>query len=106
MPTAWPEQVERLAHHAMQGEVWDKALTYCWQAGTKAAERSAYREAVAYLEQALGALQHLPESRDTIEYAIDLRFDLRNALFVLGDHGPILEHLRQAETLARGSSPT
>jgi tetratricopeptide (TPR) repeat protein len=26
---------------------------------------------------------------------------LRNALFALGDHGPILEHLRQAETLAQ-----
>jgi DNA-binding winged helix-turn-helix (wHTH) protein len=23
------EQVERLAHHALRGEVWDKALTYC-----------------------------------------------------------------------------
>jgi predicted ATPase len=23
-----PDQVERLAHHALQGEVWDKAVTY------------------------------------------------------------------------------
>jgi tetratricopeptide (TPR) repeat protein len=95
------EQVERLAHHALQGEVWEKAVTYCRQAGTKAAGRSAYRGAVAYLEQGLSALQRLPASRDTIEQAIDLRFDLRNALFDLGDHGPILEYLRQAETLAQ-----
>jgi tetratricopeptide (TPR) repeat protein len=61
----------------------------------------AYREAVACFEHALGALQHLPESRDLIEQAIDLRFDLRNTLFPLGDHGPILDHLRQAETLAQ-----
>src|SRR5262249_26723205 len=27
------EQVERLAHHAVRGEVWDKALAYCRQAG-------------------------------------------------------------------------
>ena len=27
------EQVERLAHHALRGEVWDKALAYCRQAG-------------------------------------------------------------------------
>ena len=27
------EQVDRLAHHALRGEVWDKALTYCRQAG-------------------------------------------------------------------------
>ncbi len=30
------EQVERLAHHALRGEVWDKALTYCRQAGARA----------------------------------------------------------------------
>jgi predicted ATPase len=30
------EQGERLAHHALQGEVWDKAVAYCWQAGGKA----------------------------------------------------------------------
>ena len=95
------EHIEPLAHHALQGEVWDKALCYYREAGATAAMRSAYREAVACLEQALGALQHLPASRDLIEQAIDLRFDLRNALFALGDHGPILEHLRQAETLAQ-----
>src|SRR5262245_55155965 len=27
------DQVERLAHHALRGEVWDKAVTYCQQAG-------------------------------------------------------------------------
>ena len=29
------EQVERLAHHALRGELWDKALAYCRQAGEK-----------------------------------------------------------------------
>src|SRR5262245_49357145 len=47
------DQVDRLAHHALRGEVWDKAVAYCQQAGAKAAERSAYREAVACFEQAL-----------------------------------------------------
>ena len=27
------EQAERLAHHALRGEVWAKALAYCRQAG-------------------------------------------------------------------------
>ena len=36
------EQLERLAHHALRSEVWDKALPYCRQAGAKAATRSAY----------------------------------------------------------------
>ena len=100
-PDRLAEQVDRLAHHALRGEVWDKALCYSRQAGTMAGARSAHREAVAYLEQALVALQHLPESRETLKQAIDLRFDLRNALFVLKDEGRILEHLRQAETLAQ-----
>src|SRR5262249_51322120 len=28
-----PGQVDRLAYHALRGEVWDKAVTYCQQAG-------------------------------------------------------------------------
>jgi tetratricopeptide (TPR) repeat protein len=95
------EQVNRLAHHSLRGEVWDKALYYYWKAGAMAGVRSAYREAAACFEQALGALQHLPQNRETIEQTIDLRFDLRNALFDTGEHGPLLEHLRQAETLAQ-----
>ena len=64
--------------------MWDKALTYCRQAGEKAVAQSAYREAEAYFEQALSALAHLPETRDMREQAIDLRFALHSALMPLG----------------------
>ena len=94
------EQVERLAHHALRGEVWDKALAYCRQAGDKALAQSAYREAVGYFEQALSALSHLPEQRDTLEQAIDLRLALRTALQPSGNFGRILTALREAESLA------
>ncbi len=94
------EQVERLAHHALRGEVWDKALAYFRQAGEKALARSAHREAVGYFEQALSALPHLPEQRDTLEQAIDLRLALRSALWPSGDFGRILAYLREAESLA------
>jgi class 3 adenylate cyclase/tetratricopeptide (TPR) repeat protein len=94
------EQVERLAHHALRGEMWDKALMYCRQAGGKIMARSAYREAVGYFEQALSALRHLPERRDTLEQAIDLRLALRTALHPSGDSGGILTLLREAEALA------
>jgi class 3 adenylate cyclase/tetratricopeptide (TPR) repeat protein len=99
-PDRTDEQVERLAYHALRGDVWGRALAYSRQAGAKAAARSAHREAVGYFEQALVALQHLPESQDTCEQAIDLRFSLRNALLPLGEHGRTFEHLRAAETLA------
>jgi class 3 adenylate cyclase/tetratricopeptide (TPR) repeat protein len=94
------EQVERLAHHALRGERWDKALLYFQQAGERAMERSAHREAVGYFEQALHALTHLPETRDTREQAIDLRLALRSALYPSGDAGRILAVLREAEALA------
>jgi tetratricopeptide (TPR) repeat protein len=94
------EQVERLAHHALRGEVWDKALANCGQAGEKAMARSAHREAVGYFEQALGALQHLPEQRNVHEQAIDLRLALRAALNPLGDSELVLTYLREAEALA------
>ena len=94
------EQVERLAHHALRGEVWDKALAYCRQAGEKAMARSASREAVEYFEQALRALPHLPEQRSTHEQAIDLRLALRSALLPSGDSKRILGYLREAEALA------
>jgi class 3 adenylate cyclase/tetratricopeptide (TPR) repeat protein len=94
------EQVERVAHHALRGEVWDKALAYYRQAGEKAMARSAHREAVGYFEQALSALSHLPETRDTHEQAIDLRLALRTALRPSGDSGRILAYLHEAEALA------
>jgi tetratricopeptide (TPR) repeat protein len=95
-----PEQAERLAQHAFRGEVWDKAVTYCRQAGTKALSRSALREVVACVEQAMAALRHLPASRATQEQAIDLRFDLRPAFWELGDIRQMLDYLREAATLA------
>jgi class 3 adenylate cyclase/tetratricopeptide (TPR) repeat protein len=99
-PDRQAEQVERLAHHAFRGEVWEKALAYCRQAGEKALTRSAHREAVGYFEQALSALRHLPEQGHMIEQAIDLRLALRNALLPFGDSERILASLREAESLA------
>jgi predicted ATPase len=94
------EQVERLAHHAERGEVWEKAVVYLRQAGVKTVTRSAHREAVAYFEGALEALQHLPPSRARLEQAFDLRFDLRSSLVPIGEHAQVISHLQEAETLA------
>jgi class 3 adenylate cyclase/tetratricopeptide (TPR) repeat protein len=99
-PDRLTEQVERLAQHALRGEVWDKALAYFRQAGEKAMMRSAYREAVGYFEQALSALAHLPQERDIREQAVDLRVVLRSVLRPLGDLERILVYLREAEALA------
>jgi tetratricopeptide (TPR) repeat protein len=95
------EHVERLAHHAVRGEVWTKAVTYCQQAGARARDRAAFREAVAAFEQALQALAHLPEPGDTRGLAIELRLALGGALHELGEFGRRLALLGEAEALAR-----
>jgi class 3 adenylate cyclase/tetratricopeptide (TPR) repeat protein len=93
-------EVDRLAYHAFRGGMWEKAVGYFRQAGTKAAMSSGYREAVACFEQALVALKHLPEDAATREQAFDLRMELRPWFAPLGDYDRALENLREAEALA------
>jgi class 3 adenylate cyclase/tetratricopeptide (TPR) repeat protein len=95
------EQVERLAHHALRGELWDKAVAYLRQAGLRATARAANREAIVHLEQALEALRRLPGTRETTELTIDLHIDLRNAHLQLGELARTGEHLHEAEGFAR-----
>ena len=100
-PEQVAEQVDRLAHHAVRGEVWGKAVTYCQQTGTRAWDRAAFREAVVSYEQALQALAHLPEDGDTRGLAFDLRLALARPLNALGEHRRHLALLGEAEALAR-----
>src|SRR5262249_7684073 len=88
-------------HHALRGELWEKAIGYLRQAGLRAMMRAANREAVAHLEQALGALRQLPQTSKATELAIDIRLDIRSALFPLGDWMRMASHLQEADALAR-----
>ena len=99
-PERVAEQAERLAHHALRGELWEKAVGYLHQGGLRAAARAAYREAIAHLEQALGALRRLPETRQTTERTIDIQLDIFNAFETL-DWARQGEPLHEAEVLAR-----
>ena len=94
------EQVERLAHHALRAERWDKALVVCRQAGAKAMARFALRDAGTHFERALTATRHLPETREAIEQAIDVRLELRSAIHPLGEVERGMAYLREAESLA------
>ena len=47
---------ELLAYHAELGGLWEQAALYLRQCGISAIERSAYREAIGFLERALEAL--------------------------------------------------
>jgi class 3 adenylate cyclase/tetratricopeptide (TPR) repeat protein len=90
------EQSERLAHHALRGELWEKAVHYLREAGLKAAARSALSDSRAWLEQALGVLDAMPSDQTTLEHACDIRLELRPVLNQLGEVRQALERLREA----------
>ena len=94
------EHTEQLAHHAVRGELGEKAVHHLQQAGGKAAARSALRDARVWYEQALDTLGALPESTSVLEQAFEIRFELRPVLTLLGEVRRALECLREAETLA------
>jgi len=94
------EQIERLAHHAVRGELREKAVHYLQQAGDRAAARSELPDARGWFEQALGVLEALPESPSTWEQVFQILLDLRPVLNQLGEVRLARERLRQAETLA------
>jgi class 3 adenylate cyclase/tetratricopeptide (TPR) repeat protein len=95
------ERLDRLAHHAQRGEVWEKAVIYYREAGARAFARSAHRAAAGYFERAMSAQAHLADTREAIQQAIDIRLDLRYALGPLAEYGRLLEVLSEAEALAR-----
>jgi tetratricopeptide (TPR) repeat protein len=94
------EHTERLAHHALRGELREKAVHYLRQAGLKAASRSALHDARVWFEQALGVVDALPESGSILEQAFEIRLELRPVLVQLGDLRRARERMREAEALA------
>jgi hypothetical protein len=94
------DHLEKLAHHAFQGELRDKAAICLREAGAKAVSLSSFRNAVLYFEQALEALRHLPKTSGNLRNAIDVRIDIRNALFILGDFRQGSEYLEEAKEAA------
>jgi tetratricopeptide (TPR) repeat protein len=94
------EHIERLAQHAVRGELLEKAVRYLRQAGQKALSRSALENGRVWFEQALAILEKVPETRENIELAIDIRFDLRNSLHPLGHLERCLNHLQKVQAQA------
>ena len=95
------EHAETLAYHAHRGEVWDAAAQYGRRAGQRAASRSAYRDAAAFFEQAIHACERMQETPAVLAMHIDIRFELRNALFPTAGIARNLHHSQAAERLAQ-----
>jgi class 3 adenylate cyclase/tetratricopeptide (TPR) repeat protein len=101
-PDRLGEHVERLAHHALRGDLRERAVTYLHQAGDKAIARSANREGAALLEQALVLLGALPEAPETLAEAADVRIALGLALIAL--RGPSAPEVEAAYLLSRDAA--
>jgi class 3 adenylate cyclase/tetratricopeptide (TPR) repeat protein len=97
------ERVAALGLHALHAGLWAQAVTWLRRAGAKAAQRSASAEAVGRFEQALGALAHLPATPRNLELAMDIRFELRNPLFLLADFPRTLTTLEEVSAMAEAA---
>ena len=93
------EHVERLADHAEKGAIWDKAVEYLQRSGLKAYSLYANADAARFFERALTVLKKLPETPDNLRRAVDLRFELRNALLPSFETDRILSSLDELEPI-------
>jgi class 3 adenylate cyclase/tetratricopeptide (TPR) repeat protein len=99
-PEAAASEPEVLAHHCTEAGLLAQAIPYWERAGQRAARRFANAEAISHLTKALDLLGRVPETRERLEQAIDVRFALRASLWLLGEFEVIRRHLGDAEALA------
>ena len=95
------ELTEQLAGHALRGEVWPEAVRRALAAGDRANSRSAWQEAVAFLEDAVAALDRLPRDPGTLAQGIEARLKLRVVLAPLADTPRMMRYLDEAGALAQ-----
>lgn len=94
------QHIERLAHHAVRGELRERAVSYLFRAGRKAQRQSAPHSAAGCYDQALLLLEALPESQFKLERSLDIRIRLRGVLIGLGETRKALQRLSEVEAIA------
>jgi tetratricopeptide (TPR) repeat protein len=94
------QHIERLAHHAVRGELRERAVSYLFRAGRKAQRQSAPHSAAGCYDQALLLLEALPESQFKLERGLDIRIRLRGVLIGLGETRKAIQRLSEVEAVA------
>lgn len=97
------EHIDRLADHAYQAGLWEKAVPYQLRSCRRAIKRGANHDAISICERGLETLSHLPASAARTKTEIDFRLALVIALEPLGRHRQIANVLREASRLADSS---
>ena len=67
------EHVERLAHHALGGELWVEAVQYLLRSASRAMQRSAHQPAIGFLTKGLEIVRRLPESGERLRLELELQ---------------------------------
>ena len=97
------DQAEWLAHHAAEGELWEKAALYQGEAAERALARGSYAEAISGMRAALRSYDRSPTAPKATARAIDQLRALRGLLWATaGDSKESQAMLARAEELARG----
>jgi len=94
------QNLDRLAHHTIQGALWEKAITYHLKACNRAILRSANAEAVSLYRNGLKALNYLPKDSFRDRAAIDLRLIVIAAYIPLGELDKMIGALDEARVMA------
>jgi class 3 adenylate cyclase/tetratricopeptide (TPR) repeat protein len=95
------EQAEARAHHAVQAEIWDRAVDALREAGTAAYARGAITSSVERFEQAIELLPRLAANADNTRRAIDVRLSCAAPFLARGQFERASALMREAEALAR-----
>jgi class 3 adenylate cyclase/tetratricopeptide (TPR) repeat protein len=100
------DKVELLAHHAVRGDVWDRAARYLYHAGEKARGQARYRTGGAFYESAIAALDHLGGAAD-LGLKLDAYLELWSNRISTGQLEDLHRLAQESEALARrlGAGP-
>lgn len=97
-----PDRIDLLAHHTLRAHDWTRALRYLQQAAERAAERSAPREVVRLLDEALAVLEQLPAADRSAEREVSIRLSMAFPLVQLGDLARTAREVAHLERLESG----
>jgi predicted ATPase len=98
-PETVESQPELVAHHYTEASLLEQAIPYWQKAGERAAQRSAFVEAISHLTKGLELLKTLPESPERTQQELALQVALGGSLMVT--KGFAAPEAEQAYTRAR-----
>ena len=90
------EFLERLAHHALGAEDWERAALYLRDAAFRAVDLSAYGKAAQFFDRAINSLDRLEPTNERIALGIDLRTSVRSSFSITGMLDAVYKRLDEA----------